>query len=350
MIKHKFRNSLPYLTPTDLLKFINLEPINKMAREGKLSVGKSVPFEHLSLWDYLNSIPSKFRDDPKYNSIYGSAILQITAKLVNEGLLSPVDSKSGLFQKYQGNGFDARLAAYGYYDFLIYGFSYIIEHFNDAIRIIEVQNLNTKDFTNGTGFTILFAPDRQFFVTAKHCLPKGNKINLKVFLGSDDFACPEKIYVHPEENIDIAILEFSDKILLSDKFFHLEKPELLDDIVVAGFPPIPGVSEAAMVASKGEITSIANTYFHKYKQIYVNANIKGGSSGSPIINSTGYVVGIVIESPRDSQNPELQDELRLGTGLPSSLIYKLATMILDKDPKITEIRFEKNDDGSFTIL
>ena len=41
MSKHKLKNNLPYLTPTDFLKFINLEPLNKLAREGKLKAGKS---------------------------------------------------------------------------------------------------------------------------------------------------------------------------------------------------------------------------------------------------------------------------------------------------------------------
>ncbi|BEV04594.1 serine protease [Chryseobacterium gambrini] len=348
-IRRKIKD-LPYLTPTDLLKFLTMEPINKMAREGKIMVGKSVPLEHLSLWDYLTSIPSKFRDDPKYNGKYSEAILNIAGKFVSEGLISPLPGKTGVFQKYQGNGYNAKLAEYGYYDFLVYGFPYIINHFKDAVRVIEVQDLHTKDFSVGTGFSILFAPDRQFFVTAKHCLPKGSKINLKVFLGSKGYASPENIYVHPDQNIDIAILQFSDSVLLSDKFFHLEAPELLDEIVVAGYPPIPGSVEATMVVSKGEITAVSGTYLHKYKQIYVNANVKGGSSGSPIIDSTGNVVGIIIESARDAVDNTLQDELRFGTGLPSSLIYLISTMILDNNPELKKIDFKKNEDGSFTIL
>lgn len=155
---------------------------------------------------------------------------------------------------------------------------------------------------------------------------------------------------NPDENIDIAVIEFSDKVLLSDKFFHLEEPEILDEIIVAGYPPIPGTSDAILVSSKGEITAIGNTYYHEHTQIYVNANVKGGSSGSPIINSTGYVVGIIIESPRDIKNPELQDELRLGTGMPSSLIDNLIKMIIAKDSDLKKIKYNSNDDGSFNIL
>lgn len=350
MSKYKLKNNLPYLTPTEFLKFINLEPINKLARENKLTPGASYPAEHLSPWDYLSTIPQKFTMDMKYNSAYGSAILNIVGKLTSLGILSPIPGKTGLFQQYQGNGFDSRIAEYGYYDFLVYGFPYVIEHFQDAIRVIEVVDLENKDVSVGTGFAVLYPPDKQFFVTAKHCLPKNSKINAKIFLGFDNYATPTNIYIHPDENIDIAILEFSDKVLLSDKFFHLENPEILDEIIVAGYPPIPGTSDAILVSSKGEITAIGNTYYHDHTQIYVNANVKGGSSGSPIINSTGYVVGIIIESPRDTKNPELQDELRLGTGMPSSMIENLIQMVIEQDSKLERIEFSSNDDGSFNIL
>lgn len=350
MPKNKLINNLPHLNPTEFLRFINIEPINRLAKDGKTKLGTSVPIEHLSPWDYLSLIPVKFRDHPKYNSLYGSAILNITAKFVNEGLLSAIPGKAGLFQKYQGNGFDSSIADYGFYDFLVYGFPYICEHFKDAIRLIEVVDLKSKDVTVGTGFAILFSSNRQFFVTAKHCLPRQSKINLKIFLGFENYATPNNIYIHPDENIDLAIMEFSDKVLLSDKFFHLEKPILLDEIIVTGYPPIPGTLDALMVCSRGEITAIGNTYHHDQNQIYVNANVKGGSSGSPIINATGYVVGIIIESPRDTKNHILPDELRLGVGLDSSVIYSLATKILDNDPNLKQLQFEENEDGSFNIL
>lgn len=350
MSKYKLKNNLPYLTPTEFLKYINLEPLNKSAREGKLKSGISHPFEHLSPWDYLSTIPTKYTHDMKYNSAYGSAILNIIGKLVSLGIISSIPGKSGLFQQYQGNGFDSRVAEYGYYDFLVYGFPYIIEHFQDAIRVIEVVDLKSKDVSVGTGFSILYPPDKQFFVTAKHCLPKNSKINLNIFLGFENYATPTNIFIHPDESVDIAILEFSDKVLLSDKFFHLETPEILDEIIVAGYPPIPGTADAILVSSRGEITAIGNTYHHGHTQIYVNANVKGGSSGSPIINSTGYVIGIIIESPRDVKNPELQDELRLGTGMPSSLIEDLVKMIIDKHSDLKQLEFTTNDDGSFNIL
>ena len=124
----------------------------------------------------------------------------------------------------------------------------------------------------------------------------------------------------------------------------------MDKILVCGYPPIPGTTDSVLVSSTGEITAIANTYFHKYDQIYVNANVKGGSSGSPIINEYGSVAGIIIESARDSKNNELQDELRFGTGLTSELIFEILESVNKDGKSHKKLNFKVNENNSFEII
>ncbi len=349
-MKSTIKNILPFLSPTQLLKFFNLEPINRLQKKGKLKTGKSNKLEDLSLWEYLSTIPDKYLYASKYIDKYHNTALMIASKLVNEGLLSPVGDNHGIYQKYRGNGFDPHKEESGYYDFLIYGFSEILQYFNGAFRVLEVKDLKTQDISVGTSFAILHGRERQFLITAKHCLPANNNIKLKIFLGfGNNYSHPNYIYIHEDDTVDIAILEFSDTVLLSNKFFRLERPEMLDDILVVGFPPIPGADDAILVASKGEITAKGNTYFHKHDLIYVNANVKGGSSGSPIINSTGSVVGIIIEYASDIKNPVLRDELGFGTGLTSDLINELVSSIVEEETLHKKMPFEVMEDGSFTI-
>lgn len=350
MHKKDVRHILPYLSPTELLKFFNDEPANRALKGKDVKVGESVQVEFLSLFDYLSTIPPKFLYDSKYISLYHNTALRIAQKLVSEGLLSNWGSKTGIYQQFQGNGYDGYKMHYNCYDFLVYGFAEAVDYFKDAIRIIEVVADETKRVDVGTGFAILFDHKKQYFITAKHCLLPKSEIRMKIFLRSSaHYSCPENIFSHIDDNVDIAILEFSDKELVSDKFFVLESPYNLDNILVSGYPPIPGTSEAVLVSSTGEITAIANTYFHNYEQIYVNANVKGGSSGSPIINNYGSVVGIIIESPRDISNSELQDELRFGTGLTSTLIFDILESINRKGDLHKKIHFEKNQNNSFRL-
>lgn len=351
MLKKEIKHILPYLSPSELLKFFNDTPINRALNGKNLKPGESEPIKYLSLFDYLSTIPTKFLYDPKYISLYHNTALKITNKLVAEGLLSNWGTKTGINQQFQGNGYDGQKMHYNSYDFLIYGFPEVIDYYRDAIQIIEVVEHNTQKVDVGTGFAILYDHKKQYFITAKHCIPKDSEIRINIFLNfPDGYSHPENIFVHVDNYVDIAILEFSDKKLISDKFFVLESPYILDNILVSGFPPIPGTSDAVLVSSTGEITAMANTYFHKYQQIYVNANVKGGSSGSPIINNYGNVVGIIIESPRDIVNNNLQDELRFGTGLTSDLIFALLESINKQGELHKKVEFKVNPNQSFSLI
>jgi len=350
MYKKEIKYMLPYLTPSKILKFLNNEPVNRALNGKNLKPGESFELEFLSLFDYFSTIPEKFLYDPKYIELYNITALKIVNKLVSEGLLSPWGTKTGIFQQLQGNSYDQEKMHNNCYNFLVYGFAEVVNHFKHAIRVIEIKNNESEEISVGTGFALLHDHKKQYFITAAHCLPKDSEIRIKLFIEPRyGYSCPENIYRHIDENVDLAILEFSDKKFLSNKFFYLEAPNLLDNILVSGYPPIPGTTDSVLVSSTGEITAIANTYFHKYDQIYVNANVKGGSSGSPIVNKFGSVVGVMIESARDSKNTDLQDELRFGTGLTSELIFDVLESINKEGESHKKMDFKINGNNSFEM-
>ncbi len=350
MYKKEVKHILPYLSPSELLKFFNDEPSNRALKGKNLEPGESVEMQFLSLWDYISNIPRQFLNDPKYSGLYHNTALKITNRLISEGLLSTWGTKTGINQQLQGNSYDAVKMHNNCYDFLVYGFAEVIDYYRNAIRIIELEDNKIKEKNIGTGFAILYDFKKQYLITAKHCLPKNCEVRIKILIGfQNSYSYPENIYIHSDDNVDIGILEFSNKKILSNQFFTLESPYILDNILVSGYPPIPGTTDSVLVSSTGEITAIANTYFHKYDQIYVNANVKGGSSGSPIINTYGSVVGIITESARDSKNNDLQDELRFGTGLTSNLIFEILESI-DKDGDLhKKLEFKVKENNSFEI-
>ncbi len=350
MYKEEVRHILPRLSPTELLKFFNYEGLNRAFGGARVKSSEAIKVEPLSLWDYLTTIPHRFVYDPKYLGLYHNTALKIANKLVLEGLLSAVGNKSGIYQQYHGNGYNYEKAFHNCYDFLIYGFPEIIDHFQDAVRVIEIKTMETEEFHVGTGFALLFKHEKPYLVTARHCLPKNAEIRIKIFLGfGEGYASPENVYVPKDDFLDLAILEFSADKLISDKYFRLEHPYLLDNVLVMGYPPVPGTRDAVLVSSTGEVTAKANTYLHKYEQIYVNANIKGGSSGSPIINSFGNVIGIIIESARDISNSGLPDELRFGTGITSTDIHEMLESINSCLEIHKEMPFRVNPNGTFSM-
>lgn len=85
--------------------------------------------------------------------------------------------------------------------------------------------------------------------------------------------------------------------------------ELLEDIVVAGFPLSEQLSSSVKV-TKGVVSSLAGMK-NNYSQIQIDAAIQPGSSGGPIVDSKGNVVAIAISAinkstmfKRDNYIPE----------------------------------------------
>jgi serine protease Do len=335
-------DKLPHINPTSILKFFS------SFASSQLKIGEVVFVEYASISNYFSSIPERFRNDPAYSMKYHNELLKMIQLLVNEGLLSPVDSGVGLEQRFRCNGMDrGELIDYGYYDFLIYGFPSIRENFQESVRPVIVTDEVTKDQEMGTGFLVRFG-DKLYFITARHCLPKGSLITIPhaSFDGTQQPLKPENIFFPKDEYIDLAIIEIDSilsvqvrdhetsvvkSISFSEKHFMLEEPQILDQVLTMGFPPIPGfrelvqVSETARISANlkltiGEITGQGQHYFGGKDHFLISARVKGGNSGGPVINRYGLVVGMITELLMDNDRLDL---LGYGVAISSSVIKDL---------------------------
>ncbi|MVN89359.1 trypsin-like serine protease, partial [Deinococcus sp. HMF7620] len=77
---------------------------------------------------------------------------------------------------------------------------------------------------------------------------------------------------------------------------------VLDEIIAMGLPNIAHSIEATLITTSGEI--VATDYIHSAgREMHVmNAKVKGGNSGGPIINRLGQVVGIVTNDEFSESN------------------------------------------------
>ena len=71
-----------------------------------------------------------------------------------------------------------------------------------------------------------------------------------------------------------------------------QKPELLQDIYVAGFPFGRKISTSVKV-TKGIISSLTGIG-NNYSNIQIDAALQPGNSGGPILNDRGNVVGVAV--------------------------------------------------------
>jgi hypothetical protein len=199
---------------------------------------------------------------------------------------------------------------YGVYDFKYRGFSYVRQYFMHSV--LPVVGINAKgDGDIGTAYCI--GPN--LFATAAHCVTKLRSFNL---LDVNNKPLPIKeIWLGKDVDPDIYDLAV---VVLECKMDYiplwLDNPVVLDKVLTMGYPPIPGfnavmISETASVgsyvcadqkAAPGEVVSenVAPYNAKGIDHFIITSRVKGGNSGSPVINSKGKVVGTVTQVPFDS--------------------------------------------------
>ena len=194
---------------------------------------------------------------------------------------------------------------YGYYDFAYNGFPFTREHFFDSV--VPIVGI-TKNGDNNIG-TAYYIGDNMF-VTASHCILDMPKFSLQ-YQNGNQIKVSEVLFPD-NDNIDLAIIKSDEDIQLTP--FMLGEPSVLDDILVMGYPPIPGmdtvlISETGTVntfitpvqkASDGQIIAETKSYLPPMDYFMINCRVKGGNSGGPVINKHGLVIGTVVSLVFDS--------------------------------------------------
>ena len=224
----------------------------------------------------------------------------------------------------------ARDMDYGTYDFKYRGFVYTRDYFTHSVLQIEVQ-YKDQHLDTGTAYYI----GDNLFVTAAHCVK--DVARFKLLLSDNTPLSLREVWFAKGQNLDdfdLAIIRVDDELTIPP--FILENPAVLEEVLVMGFPPIanfPSIqtAETATIgayqkASTGQVVANATTYRTPMDYFLINARVKGGNSGGPVINKEGKVVGTVIALPYDLQsdpsNPRY-DIMGYGQCLPSKYIEEL---------------------------
>lgn len=350
-------NFIPYTFPTTILEFLNKHMSDQM---NGMKEDEPSDLDFPTISDYYHTIPNRLIE--QYSGLYHNELLKTYQLMTNEGLITPLHFGTGFDEKYCSNGFNPIDAKYGKYDFLFAGFQHIYDTFSDAVRPIIVNpNSINKDPDIGTGFVV--NANRNFdenfyFITARHCLPFGERIYIPAHLPPKIPCLPEKIWGTSIKEIDVAIIKFNFKHAIPgrEQNFWLSKPEVLDEVLTMGYPPIQGFIDAIQVAevarvsgflksTHGRIVGEGKHYWGgKEDHFLISARVKGGNSGGPVINKKGEVVGVVIELLQDGNELDL---LGYGVALNANIVQRMLNTIEGKDNSIdvSEIKFALYDDG-----
>ena len=148
---------------------------------------------------------------------------------------------------------------------------------------INIKDNEVVPASSGTGF---FISKNGKLVTNHHVI-EGCK-DIKVFYNDNSYLAN---LLAVDKMNDLAILEIKKNV---DIYYMVanEDPELLENVIIAGFPLGKNVS-SAIKTSKGSITALAG-YGDNYSEFQTDAALNSGNSGGPIMNEDGEVVGVAV--------------------------------------------------------
>jgi Trypsin-like peptidase domain len=178
----------------------------------------------------------------------------------------------------------------------LFGFDYIVEKYSKSIVKIEVKV--GEDTALGTGW-IYDVINRdsignimRLVVTNDHVL-KGSK-SIKV-LDKDDAVIPHYgvELLLDRMGIDMAIIKIDYDNTIPALLVY-DKVPLLEDIITIGYPSVPLSRAAYQVVHRGEVNAQVKDYFEQ-DLLIISARTAPGNSGSPVIDDTGRVVGMVTQ-------------------------------------------------------
>lgn len=154
-------------------------------------------------------------------------------------------------------------------------------------RIVQLERVK-RDGTVGSGTA--FCLRDGILATAAHILTGSVTVHFPAGPAS-----VSKVYVHSlgEEKVDCALIR------------HLQGPGMIpheardpdpgEPVAVIGFSTVP-LRQPTISLHLGHVESIRTDYAVSMKFIQISVQSTGGLSGSPVLDSSGRVIGIVIQS------------------------------------------------------
>lgn len=318
---------------------IGAELMNFFLREnGKpLEDGKFAP---RTLTDFLDSLPSRHRKNHQH---LGLIVRIYCQKLINDGQLFTVGFDQTQNPPYNEQFFSYffidQLAEYGTYDFTVLGFPQIVKHFETSVvKLIVAPGIEDRE-TTGTGFLM----EGNRLVTAAHCLPEGERVRIEKWdaakfpikdikmLARSGTANPFKT---ERGLIDLAIIEFESDPFPNSPKFRLWGADILDECLVMGYPSIPGL-DIGLIPSAGRVVREFPVYLRSQNMMLVDARVKGGNSGGPVLNKYGKVMGVITNG--ESEDEFMREKMGFAIATPAQTLLDLINAV---DPQGEE-RFVK---------
>ena len=156
------------------------------------------------------------------------------------------------------------------------------------VRIVGTTTLG--DQAVGTGLHV----HPQYVITCDHVL-RDMKVGENVIVNGQTIPIAD-VLLQAQPKIDVGVIKLATPVEVSHPDIAFRDAQLLESVVVAGYPTVPtAISEHATFHS-GEICQVGGQSYHGFEFDLFSAIARPGNSGGPVISREGNVVGIVTQS------------------------------------------------------
>jgi S1-C subfamily serine protease len=166
----------------------------------------------------------------------------------------------------------------------------IFQNQADSIVVVGVVGKRKKDSRSGTGF---FVSEDGLIITNYHLIKKARRMYVKL---KDNTAYTRVKVVNLDVPRDIAVLKIEGKGFKPVKLGNSDEAAIGQKVVAIGNPL--GLENTV---SDGLVSAIRNGATGE-KMLQISVPLSNGSSGSPLFNLNGEVIGVVTASLQKGQS------------------------------------------------
>lgn len=211
----------------------------------------------------------------------------------------------------------------------LFGFDYIIDKYARSVVKIEVKH--GEDMALGTGWLFdLPIPTHsghpiRLVVTNNHVLAGSSLIKV---LDRFDHVIPhyQTELLLDATGVDIALLLIDYDESTPAFLLHPTVP-LLEEVITIGYPTVPLAREAYQLVHRGEVNAHVTDYYGQ-ELLIISARTAPGNSGSPVIDDTGRVVGMIAQQLFEKAAFEQKGITPYSACIPASIIQQVVYQTL----------------------